>query len=210
MINRHYYTLKDFILFHEPTLPNKLIDALDVGDNYKYNNKYLLLIIAESLFDNDVLGTTRNWMSETCGKVFCQYIYRDYKNMSIGYIDSDTEPTTAQKKALYKEFFRVITSRLDNTYDEYKKLIDLYDSIKSDLLKRIGSKSQTKYNDTPQSQTTAGVVSYDDTYNTNVSTNYSETDGMSPIARLAEVEKLIRDYYEKWCNTVCRGLFIYE
>lgn len=141
--------------------------------------------------------------------LFCTYIYPKYKQMVITYVDKeddDTMPTEAEKEIVYRRWCRNLLNRMRIHYDEYKLLIDTLANEKTHLMDAV--KSQTKYNDTPQTVTAAGVVSYDDTYNTNVSTNYS--DGATKIARIAEIEALLKDYYTLWRDEVCGGLFMYE
>ena len=126
--------------------------------------------------------------TETINTLFCTYIYPKYADMHIG--DEST-------------FLRHLINRIVTSSGEFNKLIDLYDEIEDNLLDDI--KSVTKFNDTPQTEST-GV--YDDSYNSTVTTNLTE--GASKISRLAEVEALIKDYYEQWADKVCKGLFIYE
>lgn len=201
---RTYFELKEFIgiAFPEtPDLREKAYDALYLSKTYKTSNKTLLMLIAEQLFNEDVLVSSQVIFDDTCNELFCKYIVPRYMNEAIGYLNGSFDE--ADVIALFKEFFRVIANRIITSYDEYKKLIDLYTNVKNNLLDDI--KSTTKYNDTPQTKVTG---EYDDNYNTNVTTNLTE--GASKIARLKEIEDLITDYYDKWANYVCKGIFIYE
>lgn len=200
-MSKIYKTLEQLV--NEPFEEEEsILQDLELGVAGKWQESpkitYFYQII---LYYFDITGPDASWNTDDLNTLFCTYIYPKYKTMAVAYGETQTEVDKEAYNFLVHLLNKIKTSR-----DEYKKLIDLFDSIKDNLLSEI--KSQTKFNDTPQTTTTAGITSYDDTYNTTVSTTYN--DGASKIARLAEVEAYIKDYYSKWRDAVCGGLFIYE
>jgi len=204
-MNRYYYNLNTLI--SDLLSDQSVMQELEIGNPVFIGLLNVKLIMKLAQFAAPGALTTTTFDKTEMNNLLCTYIFPKYKDMAVCYVDKeDGEPTTAEITAAKKIFVRHLLNNIRTTYDEYKLLIDTFTAEKDNLMNAI--KTQTKFNDTPQTTTTAGVVSYNDTYNSTVTTNYS--DGASKIARIAEIEALIKDYYEKWCNTVCKGLFIYE
>lgn len=85
---------------------------------------------------------------------------------------------------------------LNQTYHKYSALINLYESQKDDLLKKLESSSKTLFNDTPQ----AGGDFTTDPYVTNATQVITSTDTATPMARLKEVQDNIDNYYKEWAD----------
>lgn len=206
-MNKVYKTLGEFVREKSQTSPSMLavLDQLELGDAPAPLGTTFFTSLLATCYEtsiNSPLTTTE------VNTLFCEYIYPRYKDMAIAYKEDDEENSVLENNC--KIFMRHLVNKIRTTYEENKILIDAFNANKTALMNGIKASSQTKYNDTPQTKTTAGVVSYDDTHNTTVTNVYNESDGASKIARLAEIDQLIRDYYDRWMLMVTRGLFIYE
>ena len=82
------------------------------------------------------------------------------------------------------------------TYDKYAILIKGLDDIRAKLLAQVESSTETGYNDTPQDE---GAFT-DATHKTSYTKVTSLTDGATPIERLDEVHKKIKNLYLEWTD----------
>ena len=95
-----------------------------------------------------------------------------------------------------RKFTDPLINILVMTYDKYAILIKGLDDIRLKLLAQVESSTETGYNDTPQSE---GDYT-DSTHKTSYTKVKSLTDGATPIERLDEVHKKIKNLYLEWSD----------
>lgn len=195
-MTKYYYTLQDLV---EKTLGVAWPEDLDVGKTHSGPPGTWLYMIHSNLFDTIPSAINQ----DASDNLFCIEIAPQYKNKFIGYVYDE-----ADEEQLYKEWWRKFLFVLNTSYDKYSKLIELNESIKNNLLDAITSVSESKFNDTPQNIQQSYDWS-DDDHLTNVSRTSTSADVTSKIARLDEVNRLLKDFYDEWAKEFER-LFIYE
>lgn len=137
--------------------------------------------------------------SDETTELFGNYIWPKFYECTIGYIDVEHDPWTAPVKPTREEAITmlspkcgVIWSWLQGSRKQYEYLIKLYKDEQSNLMKQLGSKSTTLFNDTPQ--TSDG----NDGFITNATTATTSADVGTPMARLKEIRDNIEDLYGSW------------
>lgn len=134
------------------------------------------------------------------GLTLWEYCYIRYSDNIVAIKDENTY-TSQDFKELFKAFVNVYL----RTKSRYESIIDNYENIKADLLKKLNTTSKTKFNDTPQA-----VGSFEnDVFNSNVTLYSTEVDVATPIARLKEVENNLANYFALWADEFS-GIFINE
>lgn len=199
---RHYLTLEDFIKSrsYNGEWPQLLEDGVAFMQGPK---NFLEYIFTES---SSVFPNKAPVKQDISNNLFCNLICPAYKETYIGYVDC--ELTDEAKEAAFKKFRRNFLYVLNNSYEVYSKLIGIYESEKDKLMDDIKSETESKYNDTPQN--VQGIYDWDtDDHLTSVTRNTSSTQIASKIARIAEIDRLLKDYYDEWAKQF-GGLFIYE
>lgn len=203
MKNRIYYTLEDLYKLYGYT-SDKLY-ALNTSTPYKSTTTLFYDFIYASICEEDYQPAGSDIVrTNEANILWCTYIYPRFKNIAVCY--SDEELTSDEKKELFDEWIIHYVNVLKRHYDEYKKLIDIFEDIKADLMDDIKVLSVSKYNDTPQAVNNSFE---DDNYVSNITTSESSNPLATKMARLKEVELNIVNYYQKWANEF-GGLFIYE
>lgn len=204
--NRTYYTLDEFITIFEDSedLKEKILDGISLGKPYKSNNKTILKLIAEELFNEDVLVTDQDIFNDDANLLFCKYIAPKYLDYSIGYTD-DYENLNTEKIKVFKEFFRKYTNIYYSTYDKYLPLITNYTNKKADLISKLESETITDFNDTPQS---ASPWTDSQIYISNTSKSKTSVDADNIPNQLSNIENKIHNYYDNWVKEF-KGLFEY-
>lgn len=187
IINRTYYTLEDLV----KKVTSSGYSEIEIGNVYKPANFTYPELFAKYVADDATITVTA-YNKDEMNALFCTYIYPKYKDMFVGYTDVDN-PTSTDEAKVYRVFCRHLLNRLRKSYDEYKALLTYYGEIKDNLLAAIST--QTKFNDTPQTTTSAGITSYDDTYNSTVTTTYQ--DGGTLMTRFNEISDTIYDIYDR-------------
>lgn len=105
-------------------------------------------------------------------------------------------------KSNYKEFtapfLRKVLNILNGSFDRYNAIYDAFETQKSKLLNTIKTTQlgSAKFNDTPQGN---GDYS-DDTHTTNITLTKGETesDNLTPVMRLKEIEDSLNDILFNW------------
>lgn len=129
--------------------------------------------------------------TEIANKLFCIYLAPAFKRVYIGSSKTEDEAEDA-----YKEFTRKFLYILNTSYDKYKKMLEIYESEKNNLMKGVSVTSESKFNDTPQD--VQGIYDWStDDHLTNVTKSTTTADSATVIARIDEIDRLLKDYYEK-------------
>lgn len=102
-----------------------------------------------------------------------------------------------------KDWSLQLCSMIKHSYGRHSLLIKNFEAHKNELMKRIESTTQFKYNDTPQN---AGNWSDDDHVSNQTETTVA-IDGDTIIGRISEINKKLRDLYQEWAMEF-RDLFI--
>lgn len=120
------------------------------------------------------------------------YILHKYNNNWI--IFEDFADTASDRHvADWKSKFKLI---YDLTKDRYGTLISLYEQEKNNLFAKIGSKTTTKFNDTPQN----GGDFSSDNYTTNVTQSETEVMPAEVMDRLENIHSKFKNLYAEWCD----------
>jgi len=108
---------------------------------------------------------------------------------------SNIETTELDTNEEVENFFLKSESFIEETYDYYKKLIDLYEAKKNALLDKLESHNVIKFNDMPQ---TAAVAT--DDHLTNITDTTLDQDVSTAMERLREVQDNLKRIYSDWAK----------
>lgn len=166
------YYESDFISYDYP----QLLAILTSNGNFNVQNERINLIVTTE-------SVLKLWQY-VCSRFINEYILID-----------DT-------KSYYKEFtapfLRKVLNILNGSYDRYNAIYDAFETQKSKLLNTIKTTQlgSAKFNDTPQGN---GDYS-DDTHTTNITLTKGETesDNLTPVMRLKEIEDSLNDILFNW------------
>lgn len=198
---RTYYTLEDMIL----DLFTGWDVRLDLGQPFSFNADTFFLTVIKDLYAPTVITTDTVIGGDVANTLFCKYIAPRNKQMFVTYIDGAV--TDDEIKAGYKDFIRKYIFILNSTYDRYSKLIELYAAEKNNLMADVKSYSESKFNDTPQN--VQGTFSFDtDDHLTNVTRNEVSNEIATKMARINEIDELMKNVYLDWANQFNK-LFLY-
>lgn len=85
---------------------------------------------------------------------------------------------------------------LNESRVRYSKILNAYKEQEDKLLTQLGSKSTTKFNDTPQD----GGNFIDDNHVSNATSVTTSSDVATPMARLKEIQDDYKNVYGKWAD----------
>lgn len=158
--------------------------------------------------DFDGEGIVNKLWNFICSKYEACYII---KEESDRYTDS-LEPLHQNN---YKIWIRSLMQKVIATYPKYKKLFDIYESIENKLMDKLKSiqtssasgsnSSKNRFNNTPQVYNDDyDADKYTSEYREDSGTNQSsssstyESDNLTPIKRLEEIQNIYSNLYEDW------------
>ena len=108
---------------------------------------------------------------------------------------------TIETKEL-KKFMLKLNNITQMTYDKYVTRLDIFATNKAQLMKQVsaGTIAKTGYNDTPQNDNSGGFE--DATHRTTFTKvdSQSLTDGATPIERIDEIDRKIKNIMIEWCE----------
>ena len=142
--------------------------------------------------------------------LFQEYIWPRFYNEIFFYVDVEHDPWTEAEEPQFEDYaaeaykkLGCIYSWLLDSQERYGQLIDLYDAEKDNLMKQLGSKSTTLFNDTPQS---GGDVTTSD-YITNATTATTTKRQMQKITTLLVPTVILRylnsKFFTKFSKHIC-------
>ena len=190
-INRYYYTLWDLVKGKSAIgeINTNLYLGTVVADEFKNTIKW-----AFNLNDTTIQGINADLLTTEANTLWCKYILPYYGDEYIMYND-DSDISIIWSFGPAASWLKQYVAIFINTYTKYKKLIELYDSQKNNLLNSVGSSTTIRFNDTPQN---GGDFTSD-----NYTSTYTKTDNEIkdvPIERLEEINKLYDDMYVSWAK----------
>lgn len=201
-MTKYYYTLEDLVIGQI----GAWVYQFDIGVPFKlYDIEDAVLYLHKTFYPDYTPSSTEAITKTISNNLFCTNLAPQYKHMFIGYAYDDSEES---RERVCADFWRKFLFVLNTSYDKYAKLIELNESIKDNLMDSIHSSTENKFNDTPQNVQGEYDWSTDD-HLTNVQRASVDTDGATKIARLDEVQKLLKDFYDEWAKEFER-LFIFD
>ena len=110
--------------------------------------------------------------------------------------------TAAEEEKAYKRFLLKLNNITAMTYDKYATRLDIFAAKKATLMGQVqaGTIAKTSYNDTPQNESSGGFE--DATHRTTFTKvdSQSLTDGATPIERIDEIDRKIKNIMLEWCE----------
>lgn len=110
--------------------------------------------------------------------------------------------TMAEEYQAYKKFLLKLNNVTEMTYDKYATRLDIFAAKKATLMGQVqaGTIAKTFYNDTPQEESQGGFE--DATHRTTFTKvdSHSLTDGATPIERIDEIDRKIKNIMLEWCE----------
>ena len=101
-----------------------------------------------------------------------------------------------------KKVMMKINNITEMTYDKYATRLDIFAAKKATLMGQVqaGTIAKTSYNDTPQNESSGGFE--DATHRTTFTKvdSQSLTDGATPIERIDEIDRKIKNIMLEWCE----------
>lgn len=189
---RKYYNFIEFIKYYMEDWDKELAAGV-VINNYLYN-------LAEAVFPDVEFPADAAVRSPIANKLFCSFIAPSFKYYYIAYKDCGDDETTDQE--LFEDFFSTFLLVLNDTFDKYNVILTNYTNSRESLMDDIKVSSEVKYNNTPQNA--QGTYDWsDDDHLTNVSRSETNNPMATKIARLDEINNLLRLYYTEWRNKFC-------
>ena len=201
LVERHYFTFKEALAL------NSYFKIYVNGVNTAYGTAMGLTEIVATMIPNADITGTLSFEDTVTRKLFTDYIWPEFQDATIAYIDKErslweagSEPTLDDMRTWFTKHGPLWLRWLRESKERYVPLITNLETIKTKLMDRIGSQSVTLFNDTPQN----GGNFVLDPYTTNATKSTTESDVATPIARLKEVQDLLRNYYADWANEFSR------
>ena len=112
------------------------------------------------------------------------------------------EPSPLEIDGAYQRFLLKLSNVTEMTYDKYVTRLDIFAAKKNSLMAQVqaGTIAKTGYNDTPQNESSGGFE--DATHRTTFTKvdSQSLTDGATPIERIDEIDRKIKNIMLEWCE----------
>lgn len=175
-----YITLEELLKYYESNFITynypQLLAILTSNGNFNVQDERInLLVTTESVL--------KLWQY-ICSRFINEYILID--------------DTKSDYKEFTAPFLRKVLNILNGSYDRYNAIYEAFETQKSKLLDTIKTTQlgSAKFNDTPQGN---GDYS-DDTHTTNITLTKGETesDNLTPVMRLKEIEESLNDILFNW------------
>ena len=175
-----YITLEELLKYYESNIITynypHLLAILTSNGNFNVQNERINLIVTTE-------SVLKLWQY-ICARFIDEYILID--------------DTKSDYKEFTAPFLRKVLNILNGSYDRYNAIYEAFETQKSKLLDTIKTTQlgSAKFNDTPQGN---GDYS-DDTHTTNITLTKGETesDNLTPVMRLKEIEDSLNDILFNW------------
>lgn len=180
VITRTYITLEELLNYYDSDFLNyeypQLLSILTSNGNFNVQNERIKLITATE-------SSLKLWQY-ICSRFIEEYIFID--------------DTKSDYKKFTTPFLRKVLNILNGSFDRYNAIYEAFETQKSKLLNTIKTTQlgSAKFNDTPQGN---GDYS-DDPHTTNITLTKGETesDNLTPVMRLKEIEDSLNDILFNW------------
>lgn len=110
--------------------------------------------------------------------------------------------TSQETHKAYQKLLLKLNNITAMTYDKYATRLDIFAAKKASLMGQVqaGTIAKTSYNDTPQNESSGGFE--DATHRTTFTKvdSQSLTDGATPIERIDEIDRKIKNIMLEWCE----------
>ncbi len=127
-------------------------------------------------------------------------LYKRYNDWYCVRIKGEVSPQAEEE--YYKKFLLKLNNVTEMTYDKYATRLDIFAAKKATLMGQVqaGTIAKTSYNDTPQNESSGGFE--DATHRTTFTKvdSQSLTDGATPIERIDEIDRKIKNIMLEWCE----------
>lgn len=177
-----YITLEELLKYYESNFITynypQLLAILTSNGNFNVQDERINLIITTE-------SVLKLWQY-ICSRFIDEYILID--------------DTKSDYKEFTTPFLRKVLNILNGSFDRYNAIYDAFETQKSKLLNTIKTTQlgSAKFNDTPQGN---GDYS-DDPHTTNITLTKgeTETDNLTPVMRLKEIEDSLNDILFNWAK----------
>ena len=162
------------------------------------------------VFENDLPTTNFVFKSASALKDHLEDLFNLlYKRYNDWYcLRLKGEPSSLEIDGNYQKFLLKMNNITAMTYDKYVTRLDIFETEKATLMRQVssGTIAKTGYNDTPQNESSGGFE--DATHRTTFTKvdSQSLTDGATPIERIDEIDRKIKNIMLEWCEEF-RSLF---
>lgn len=178
--SKTYITLEELLKYYESNFISydypQLLSLLTSNGNFNVEDARIKLITST--------GSVLKLWQYICSRFINEYILID--------------DTKSDYKEFTAPFLRKVLNILNGSYDRYNAIYEAFETQKSKLLNTIKTTQlgSAKFNDTPQG---SGDYS-DDAHTTNITLTKGETesDNLTPVMRLKEIEDSLNDILFNW------------
>lgn len=177
-----YEITKDYFADYDPVDNNSFFNLFDYSlpsTNFVFKSNSALKDHLEDLFN---------------------LLYKRYSDWYCVRAKGDYDPQTGEE--YYIKFLLKLNNVTELTYDKYVTRLDIFTAKKASLMGQVqaGTIAKTSYNDTPQQESQGGFE--DATHRTTFTKvdSQSLTDGATPIERIDEIDRKIKNIMLEWCE----------
>lgn len=177
-----YEITKDYFADYDPVDNNSFFNLFDYSlpsTNFVFKSNSALKDHLEDLFN---------------------LLYKRYSDWYCVRAKGDYDPQTGEE--YYIKFLLKLNNVTELTYDKYVTRLDIFTAKKASLMGQVqaGTIAKTSYNDTPQNENSGGFE--DATHRTTFTKvdSQSLTDGATPIERIDEIDRKIKNIMLEWCE----------
>ena len=128
-------------------------------------------------------------------------LYQRYYDWHCAQLDG-CNITPQDETLAYQKFMLKVSNITQMTYDKYAARIGIFATAKNSLMAQVkgNTTAKTGYNDTPQNEDSGGFE--DATHRTSFTkvTSDTATDGATPIERIDEIDRKIKNIMLEWCQ----------
>ena len=128
-------------------------------------------------------------------------LYKRYYDWYCAQLDG-CNITPQDETLAYQKFMLKVSNITQMTYDKYAARIGIFATAKNSLMAQVkgNTTAKTGYNDTPQNEDSGGFE--DATHRTSFTkvTSDTATDGATPIERIDEIDRKIKNIMLEWCQ----------
>lgn len=191
-IIKQYWTLEDVYKLAFPLESDLLKGPFSAMNNTSTDNTIIdffnNVLVANSMSSIDDDTLKGNAYLDTMWKY---YLYPKFWNRIVCY--TEYEDDTAING--FTNSIGAIYTWLKASTDRYSLLIANLESNKEKLLDSVKRVSESRFNDTPQTET-----GYNDVHNSTITKNVEENEFGTLMSRINEIEDNLKELYLEWSN----------
>lgn len=157
--------------------------------------------VFDDMFTSDAFVFKNNSSLKDYLEDLYNLLYKRYYDWYCLQLDGDNIPPQ-EVNAAYQKFMLKVMNITQMTYDKYAARISIFTTAKNSLMAQVKGNTiaKTGYNDTPQNEDSGGFE--DATHRTSFTkvTSDTATDGATPIERIDEIDRKIKNIMLEWCQ----------